>query len=168
MAKVAAGRMSADLHAEHVVFLIGMRVNKPWKVHKWAPIFRAMPKMLRELSTHPELGLLHVQNGMLSGHPFVLCYFASPEHLYRFAKDPTLTHLEAWRAFNRAVRNSGDVGIWHETYRVSPATAETVYGNMPPWGLGAAAGTVPASARGNSAEYRAGLVSTDEPTVEPY
>ena len=27
---------------EFVVFLIGMRVNKPWKVHKWLPVARAI------------------------------------------------------------------------------------------------------------------------------
>jgi hypothetical protein len=25
-----------------------MRINKPWKLHKWLPVFRAMPKMIRE------------------------------------------------------------------------------------------------------------------------
>ncbi len=168
MARITPGRMSADLGDDIVVFLIGMRINKPWKVGKWLFVFRAMPRMLRELSTHPELGLLHVQNGLLSGQPFVLCYFRSPEHLYRFAKDPSLTHLEPWREFNRKVRDSGDVGIWHETYRTGPTTAETWYGNMPAWGLGAAVGTVPAGRRGNSAAYRAGLAETDEPVVDPY
>ena len=61
-----------------------------------------------------------MQAGMLSGHPLTLCYFRSPEHLYRFAKDTSLPHLEPWRRFNRKVGSSGDVGVWHETYRVAP------------------------------------------------
>ena len=48
------------------------------------------------------------------------------------------TSLPAWQAFNRAVGSNGDVGIWHETYVVRPGAYETVYNNMPPWGLGAA------------------------------
>jgi len=36
---VVPGRMTADLDGEFVVLLIGMRINKPWKVHKWWPVF---------------------------------------------------------------------------------------------------------------------------------
>ena len=32
MAKVFQGRCSADLEGDFVVFLIGMRINKPWDV----------------------------------------------------------------------------------------------------------------------------------------
>jgi len=38
--------------------------------------------------------------------------------LDRFAEDTDLPHLEPWRRFNRAVRASGDVGIWPETFKV--------------------------------------------------
>ncbi len=37
MARVIASRMSAEMEGEFVVFLIGMRINKPWKLHKWIP-----------------------------------------------------------------------------------------------------------------------------------
>jgi hypothetical protein len=168
MAKIRTGRLTATLDDDVVVFLIGMRFNRPGKVWRWWDVFVSMPKMLRELRTVPELGLLHAQSGFLSGHPLVICYFRSPEHLYRFAKDPDLAHLEPWRRFNRRVRDSGDVGIWHETYRVSPDRAETIYGNMPPWLLGAAVGAEPASHRGNSAEKRAGLTDSDETAVPVY
>ena len=33
MAGVRAERLTADAGGEFVVFLIGMRVNKPWKLH---------------------------------------------------------------------------------------------------------------------------------------
>ena len=168
MSKIQRGRVTACLDDEVVVFLIGMRFNKPWKVWKWWHVFIAMPRMLRQLSTVPELGLLHTQGGMVSGQPLVICYFRSPEHLYRFAKDPELSHLGPWRRFNQKVRDSGDVGIWHETYRVGPDRVESVYGNMPPWLLGAAVGTEAASRRGNSAEKRAGITEVDEPVVAPY
>jgi hypothetical protein len=29
--------MAAEMDGEFVVFLIGMRINKPWKLHKWLP-----------------------------------------------------------------------------------------------------------------------------------
>ena len=168
MSKVQPGRFTASLDGEVVLFLIGMRFNKPWKIWRWWQAFVAMPRMLRALQAHPELGLLHVQGGLLSGQPLQICYFASLDHLYRFASDPDQPHLEPWRAFNRSVRASGDVGIWHETYRVGPKSAESVYSNMPPWLLGAAVGTVPAGQRGNSARKRAGLTEEDAPTVAPY
>lgn len=37
--------------------------------------------------------------------------------------------------FNKAVNDSGDVGIWHETYQVQAGRFEAVYGNMPTFGL---------------------------------
>ena len=33
----------------------------------------------------------------------------------------------AWRAFNRAARNTDAVGIWHETYRATAGQWETIY-----------------------------------------
>jgi len=168
MGKVQRGRFTATVDDELVLFLIGMRFNKPWKIHRWWAVFVAMPRTLRQLATVPELGLLHVQSGLMSGQPLVVCYFRSPEHLYRFSKDPDLTHLGPWRRFNQKVRDSGDVGIWHETYRIGPANTESVYGNMPLWGLAAAVGSEPAGRRGNSAEKRAGLTTVDAPAVAPY
>lgn len=168
MAKVRTGRWTASLDGEVVVFLVGMRINKPWKVHQWWPVFTAMPRMLRRLEQDPELGLLHVQQGMLSGQPLVVSYWRDLEALYRFSRDRDSPHFEPWRAFNRKVAGSGDVGIWHETYLAGPGRAECIYGNMPAWGLAAAVGSEPASGRGNAARRRIGLDAIDEPVVAPY
>jgi hypothetical protein len=62
--------------------------------------------------------------------------------------------LPAWAAFNRAVGSGGDVGIWHETYRVRPGDYECIYNNMPLFGLARATTVVPASGRFDSAEGR--------------
>jgi len=65
MATVQPGRFTADLSSagdEIVVFIIGMRINKPWKVRTWWPVFAAMPRMLSYLSDHPEKGLLGLQS----------------------------------------------------------------------------------------------------------
>ena len=48
MAQINKERMTAETNEEFVVFLIGMRINKPWKIHKWLPVFLAMPKMINE------------------------------------------------------------------------------------------------------------------------
>ena len=42
-------RMKADMPGDFVLFLIGMRINKPLHVHRWLPVARAMPRMLTEL-----------------------------------------------------------------------------------------------------------------------
>lgn len=54
---VLAERVTADVEGELVVFLIGMRINRLWKIHKWLPVALAMPRMIRELSADPELGV---------------------------------------------------------------------------------------------------------------
>ena len=37
MAKTIDQRMTAEMDGEFVVFLIGLRISKPWKIHKWLP-----------------------------------------------------------------------------------------------------------------------------------
>jgi hypothetical protein len=53
MPSVMPQRMAAEIEGDFVVFLIGMRINKPWKLHKWLPVFLAMPRMLKELRARP-------------------------------------------------------------------------------------------------------------------
>jgi hypothetical protein len=156
MAKVFGGRFSADLDGEFVVFLIGMRVNRPWKLHKWIPVAKAMAPMLRVLSRRPDLGLLGYTTWISPTGPMLVQYWRSFEDLERFAKDSSLPHHPAWRAYNRRVGADGDVGVWHETYQVGPGRFESVYANMPLFGLAAAGSHVPVGRRGDSAAERLG------------
>ncbi len=57
MAQVIAQRMTADVEGEVVVFLIGMRINRFWKIHKWLPVALAMPRMMRTLEADPAVGV---------------------------------------------------------------------------------------------------------------
>jgi hypothetical protein len=59
--EVQAGRYTADIEGDFVVFLIGMRFNHPLRVRTWLPVETAMPKMLKVLSRHPELDCLGFQ-----------------------------------------------------------------------------------------------------------
>ena len=61
MPDVDPRRLTATLEGEFAVFLIGMRINQPLKVHQWLPVARAMPRMIRELYRHPELGFVHAE-----------------------------------------------------------------------------------------------------------
>ena len=77
MAQVIPSRMTAEIEGDFVVFLIGMRINKPLMIHKWLPVFLAMPRMLKELESHPESGFL----GHIQGLGVIVQYWRSFEHL---------------------------------------------------------------------------------------
>jgi len=161
MAAILAQRMAAKIEGDFVVFLIGMRLNRPWKVASWGPIFAAMPRMLAELAEHPELGLLHARNHFGLRNAMVVQYWRSFEHLADYAADRTKAHLPAWKAFNQKIGSNGDVGIWHETYLVKAGAYETLYNNMPRFGLALAGEAVPATGRMASAKGRLGRPTAD-------
>ena len=153
MAPVFPGRYTADIEGDFVVFLIGMRINKPWKVREWWPVFVAMPRMLRELGEHPDAGMLGYRQLFASPvAPVLVQYWRSFEHLERFARDPGFAHLPAWKAFRALTADDGDVGIWHETYVVRAGEYEAIYGNMPRVGLAAAAGHEPVGSSSRAAQ----------------
>jgi hypothetical protein len=161
MAKVQNGRFTAEIDSDEiVVFIIGMRVNRPWKVWKWLPVFLAMPRMLAYLKAHPEKGLLGY-----SGLAPIVQYWRSFEDLDRFARDKDDPHLAPWRKYVRNVGSSGDVGVWHETYRVPASNVEAVYANMPVTRLAAATRHIPVAAKGQSAGYRMGVRASDDVAV---
>ncbi|HEV8551581.1 MAG TPA: DUF4188 domain-containing protein [Polyangiaceae bacterium] len=151
MEKPIPERMTVDRSEGVVVFLIGMRVNRWWKIHRWLPVMLAMPRMLRELRAKPESGYL---GGILQPGLSVQ-YWSSIDALLAYAADRSGEHFPAWAAFSRKVGTSGDVGIWHETYVVPAGGVEAVYVNMPPTGLGRFAPLVPA--RGSRARARTRL-----------
>jgi hypothetical protein len=151
MAKTFAQKMMAEIDGDFVVFLIGMRINKPWKLHKWLPVFLAMPRMLKELEAKPDAGLLGYEQYL----GVIVQYWRSFDHLERYARGKDGQHWPAWVAFNKNVGYaSGDVGIWHETYKVSAGQYESVYGGMPRIGLAKAGRHVQVSAARDSARGR--------------
>ncbi|WP_261165538.1 DUF4188 domain-containing protein [Microbacterium sp. Marseille-Q6965] len=147
------GRMTHAYEGELVVFMVGMRINRWWRVADWWPAFAAMPGMMRELASDPESGMIGYRFFGFPRTPSVIQYWTSLDKLYGYASDPQARHRPAWTAFNRRARVAGDaVGIWHETF---PArAAESVYVNMPPTGLGAATALQPVGPRGETARAR--------------
>lgn len=146
-------RITAVAEDEFALFLIGMRINRPLKLHKWVPAFTAMSRMLTELYTDPASGFLGHE--MAVGRTIILMqYWTSVEALNTYSHDRKREHLPARGAFSNTVGSGGDVGIWHETYRVSPGTQECVYHNMPPFGLGKVMRAIPATGNLASAKGR--------------
>jgi hypothetical protein len=142
-----AGRPSGD---EIVLFVIGMRLNRIRRVWSWWPTFTAMPRMLKELEARPDSGFLGSRTYWSGRVVVTMQYWRSVEDLGRYANDPALTHAPMWKAFNGRVAGSGDVGIFHETYAVPADAIESLYGNMPVFGLAAAGEHVPRSRRRRS------------------
>jgi hypothetical protein len=109
--------------------------------------------MIREAERNPESGFL----GHIMSFGVIVQYWRSFEQLEAYARDPDRRHWPAWVDFNRRVGNSrGDVGIWHETYRVRAGEYECVYSGMPPFGLAQASATVDAVGDLESARGRLG------------
>jgi hypothetical protein len=153
MARVIPGRMTHRYDGELIVFLIGMRFNRPWRVDKWLPPFLAMPRMLAELSRDPASGMIGYRLAFGADGPVVVQFWKSREKLYDYASAPDAQHRPAWTAFNRRARNAaGAVGIWHETFQVE--RAETMYVGMPVTGLARATESVPVGSRADRAAQR--------------
>lgn len=151
--RVIPERMAAEIEGDFVVFLIGMRINRPWKLHRWLPLVFAMPRLLRELESRTDSGFL----GAVVSLPVIIQYWRSFEHLEAYARDPKCLHFPAWSDFNRRMRGrEADVGVWHETYLVRQGNYEAVYSGMPPYGLGAAGHLVPIQARASARQRIAG------------
>lgn len=164
-------RTTAAAEGDVVVLLIGMRINHFWAVHHWLPVLLAMPRMLRELAKNPERGLLgHV---LLTASPrtyYVVQYWESKEKLYKYAHSPDVFHHRAWAHINgkeRAGKVRGHVGLWHEAYVVPEGSYESIYADMPAFGLAAAHGQVPLAERGRRAKdrfaYRSGKAASGTP-----
>jgi hypothetical protein len=159
MPKINPERMTARPEGSFVVFLIGMRVNNAFAIHRWLPVFRAMPKMIIELYKNPQLGFKS-QQSWFGRTTIMVQYWESAEKLIEYAKSADSAHLPAWRAFNRAAKSPA-VGIWHETYVIDPGKSESVYKNMPTFGLGKVGPLQPAVGRLNSATERLSKPSED-------
>ncbi|MFD8425300.1 DUF4188 domain-containing protein [Streptomyces sp. NPDC059466] len=150
--RVTAGRTTAAAEGDVVVLLIGMRVNHFWAAHQWVPVFLAMLRMVRDLEKEPGRGLLG--RILLTASPrtyYVVQYWESKEKLYAYASAPDMFHHKAWGIINRKERAGKlrqHVGLWHETYVVPEGSYESIYADMPPFGLAAAYGALPVEKRG--------------------
>lgn len=142
MTGVIASKFTACIEGDFVVLLIGMRINRPWKPWQWLPVLRAMPRMIRELeAAGPDSGFLGYTGPSLR---LMAQYWRSFEQLERYARARDAGHWPEWVAFNRRIKGQrGDVGIWHETYRVRAGDYEAIYSGMPPFGLSKAATLMP-------------------------
>ncbi|QCR31008.1 DUF4188 domain-containing protein [Lysinibacillus sp. SGAir0095] len=151
--KIFTGRYTIDNTEDIVVFIIGMRINKRLAMHKWLPVFNAMPGMIKELySNKEELGFLSMESYFGLRTTVMIQYWRSTDALLSYAKNEK--HLTAWKKFNQKAGNNDAVGIYHETYQISKETYESIYVNMPQYGLGKALNPIPVTKEKSSARNR--------------
>ncbi|MGD6967844.1 DUF4188 domain-containing protein [Rossellomorea vietnamensis] len=149
------GRYTAENSEDIVVFIIGMRINKPLAIHKWAPVVKAMPGMIQELySNKDELGFLSMESYFGLRTTAMIQYWRSMDDLLAYAHNDK--HLTAWKNFNKKIGSNGAVGIYHETYQVKKGNYESIFGNMPRYGLGKALNHFPIGTGRNTARERVG------------
>lgn len=156
-------RVSAEVDSDFVVFMVGMRFR--WRqINRWWPAFKSMSLMVRELSQHPELGYLGGESWI--GNPTIMVqYWRSFDHLERYAHDPLRHHRPAWSAFNQALLDGADLGVWHEAYLIRRGDHSTIYNRMPPFGLGRATRTT--RPPGRTRARATGRLASTEPRPEP-
>lgn len=135
--KIRSGRYCAGFEGKIAVFLIGLRVNRWWKLPRILWVNRDFNKMMAELEQNPDFGLLGYESWL--GNPTLMVqYWRSRDHLFEYARNPNASHAPAWGKYMRTLGSSNDFGLWHETYEITPGTSESLYLNMPGFGLGKA------------------------------
>lgn len=122
--------------------------------------------MVRELVSEPDSGLLESRTTLGLGIRNVgfVQYWDSFEELRDYARDSDRLHFPAWQEYYE----DAAVGIWHETYLVDPDEYETVYNNIPPFGLAASEATeiIPAADQHNTAAGRLGRTDGSDSPLE--
>jgi len=160
MVNLYPGRYTTAIDGAFVVFILGFRINRLIAVRKWLSVASAMGPMLEELHANPALGLLAAHTSLVWRGAMVTQYWRSFEQLVAYAQARDAAHLPAWKAFNQRIGADGSVGIWHETFQVAAGRYETIYANMPRYGL-AVAGTHEA-ATGHRADARSRMRAASE------
>lgn len=135
-AEIFHGRYTAEIEGDFVVFLIGARF-------RLRDLFRAqwlgdaMNAMQAELFANPDSGFLGGENfyRFFPIESILVSYWRSFDHLERYARAKDQEHYPAWIRFYKEVGLREDIGIWHETFMVRAGEYETLYGNMPQFGL---------------------------------
>jgi hypothetical protein len=132
VAHIESGRKTVENQRDLVVFLIGARINKWWLLPIALPLLIRMRTMQLELLADPESGLLGIQAlGSTS-----LMYFRSHDDLIRYAGDSKKTHKPTAKSFFQKIFRNEAIGVWHETFVVPGGNYESLYINMPKFGMG--------------------------------
>lgn len=147
MAKILPGRITAQMSMQieepFIMLILGIRVNDFRLFWKWIPTALYSLPMLYTLIRHRAAGFLGGQATYFWPGIGLIQYWRTFEDLERFARSKEHPHFGAWRWYNKAIGTKGSVGLWHEVFLVKPLCHETVYENMPLFGMAAATKPIP-------------------------
>jgi Domain of unknown function (DUF4188) len=132
--EIKAGRATANYADDFVVLFIGIRVNYWRRFREWWPVFSSAFAMTKEALALPNTPLLN-SNTVWSQSDRRLFFFVqhwrSFDELMEWANDGDLQHNPARKAFFKRTAYNGNVGVWHEAYKVQAGQFEAIYANMP-------------------------------------
>jgi hypothetical protein len=129
------GKYTSKPENPFVVFIFGMRINSILYFWLWLPFLFRLIRMVKRLRQYRDSGMMNAHI-FLSGKGLgVMQYWESFDKLENFALDNNDMHMPNNKKYKKSVGKSGLVGIWHETYLVEQDKFETMYYNMPKWGL---------------------------------
>lgn len=124
---------------EFVLFRIGMRFNtfptSPRALREAFGAMTRMPFMLVEQERDAAIGMLASKTYLSFPDIEIVQFWRSYEDLDRYASARERKHAPAWSWWNALEDKTGAVGIWHETFKISPGSYESIYGYMPRHGL---------------------------------
>lgn len=154
MKDIFPGRYTAEFKDTIIVFVIGMRVNRLFALHKWLlPTFNTL-RLWIHVKTNPPKGYLY-------GYLYLYCrgigmmqYWHDFTALETFSHDKNQPHYKAWSQLALQTESDKTFGYWHETYEINPNRTEAIYGSMPRFGLAAASNHEQLKIREDSARSR--------------
>ena len=129
------GKYTSKPENPFVVFIFGMRINNVFFIWLWIPFIIRLLRMVKRLREYRESGMMNAHLFFSGKGVGVMQYWQSFDMLEAFARDGNDVHLPNNKKYKKSVGKSGLVGIWHETYLVEHDKFETMYINMPKWGL---------------------------------
>ncbi|WP_418002722.1 monooxygenase family protein [Mycobacterium sp. PDNC021] len=115
-------------------FVIGLRLIKLWRFREWWPVLTSAFAMTKGALALPNTPLLN-SNTVWSQNDRRLLFFVqhwrSFDELMAWANNSDLQHKPAKMAFVKRTAYNGNVGVWHEAYKVQAGQFEAIYANMP-------------------------------------
>lgn len=148
------------------LFLIGLRIHKPWHLRTARAAALPMQGMIVELEANraaadrgeaEDLGYLASRTTVGLTGVTMIQWWRSVEDIYAYANAGDRRHRPAWVEFYRVAKERPDVAtLWHETYDLTGRGVESAYAGPKPFGLASLAGVVPMGRRGEVARARMG------------
>lgn len=130
---------TAEIEEPLCLFLVGLQCRSWKSLWKIPFITIRVSRMYKELQTNKDSGLLWGKF-FTSKRPFttlILTYWKSSEHIHRFVSDPKYSHIKSTIEYYQKFNRDPHIGVWHETYEITPNHAETMYYGMEPFGASA-------------------------------